>query len=217
VVTADLRSSIDGVGGAQGRPGGRHAEAVDREGLAEALTQEPAAPGWPCRASGPARRGRPRRRAGRVPVGGGASSWPRGWPWRRAGAARRCGSCAAGSVARRAGPKTAFDRSGQRPWPRRDHQDRACHVQAPLRSRPARPVTRWCSGGALDDPRGCLVPSRPIPNATTQRCSAKWTPSTITPTQLSPIGRVHHLVEARTRVWPRRDDDATYPGWSWWR
>ena len=26
--------------------------------------------------------------------------------------------------------------------------------------------------------RGCLVPSMPMPSATTQQCSAKWTPST---------------------------------------
>src|SRR5674476_330383 len=46
-------------------------------------------------------------------------------------------------------------------------------------------------------PRGCLVPSMPIPSATTHRCSPKWTPSIINATRSSwPSGAASRSVRA---------------------
>ena len=79
------------------------------------------------------------------------------------------------------------DRLAQRLGPVDADQDRAGDVQAALAQAHQQLGDQ---GGVLGDPStkasGCLVPSMPIPSATTQHGSAKCTPSIINATRSSP-------------------------------
>src|SRR4051812_1623324 len=79
------------------------------------------------------------------------------------------------------------DRRGQGFGAVQDGQDRLGDVQASSRSPTSRPRTRVVfSVDPSTTASGCFTPSIPMPNATTHRWSAKWTPSIMIATRSSP-------------------------------